>query len=237
MDMENNTIFINGEDVNHIKNVLRCIVGEHIEICEKSKFPNKYIVEITQINNNEINCKIVEKLNNNNEAISKINIFQGLPKAEKMELIIQKCTELGVHSFTPVNMNRCVVKLSGKDENKKILRWQKISEVAAKQSGRDIIPKVNNIIDIKSFANKCNEYDLVLVAYENENKICLKDEIIKIRQFKKNLNIAILIGPEGRNNRRRNRNYEKCKCKDYFTRKENIKDRNCCNGGFWNNII
>ncbi len=218
VDIENNTIFINGEDVNHIKNVLRCIVGEHIEVCEKSDIPNKYVVEISKINSNEINCKIVENLNNNNEATAKIHIFQGLPKAEKMELIIQKCTELGVYSFTPVNMHRCVVKLSGKDEDKKIFRWQKISEVAAKQSGRDIIPEVNRIINIKQLASKCDEYDLALVAYENEVNTFLKNELKSIMQLKKDLNIAILIGPEGRNNRRRNRNYEKCKCEDCFTR-------------------
>lgn len=197
INVENNTIFITGEDVNHIKNVLRCIVGEHIEVCEKAEAPNKYIVEISEFSNNKIECKIVEKVNNNNEARTKIHIFQGLPKAEKMELIIQKCTELGVYSFTPVNMHRCVVKLSGKDEDKKILRWQKISEVASKQSGRDIIPKVNRIVNIKEFVNKFDEYDLVLVAYENEEHIFLRNELQKIKLVKKDLNIAILIGPEG----------------------------------------
>lgn len=197
INVENNMIYINGEDVNHIKNVLRCIIGEHIEVCEKSASPNKYVVQITEMNHEKIICKIVEEVKKNNEPDTKIHIFQGLPKAEKMELIIQKCTELGVKSFTPVDMNRCVVKISGKDEDKKIARWQKISEVAAKQSGRDIIPKVERKISINQLASKCNQYDLVLVAYENEKNIFLKDELKKIQGNKKGLNIAILIGPEG----------------------------------------
>ena len=197
IDTENKLIFINGEDVNHIKNVLRCVIGEHIEICEKSNTPSKYVVKIKEMSNTEIVCDITEKVTKNNEPKVKIHIFQGLPKAEKMELIIQKCTELGVQTFTPVDMHRCIVKISGKDEDKKIIRWQKISEVAAKQSGRDIIPKVERKISIKQFANKCSEFDLVLVAYENEDNIFLKNELEKINGNMQELNIAILIGPEG----------------------------------------
>lgn len=196
IDIENKLVFIKNEDVNHIKNVLRCIVGEHIEICEKTVIPQKYVVEISEISNSMITCKIVEQIKSSNEPNSKIHIFQGLPKAEKMELIIQKCTELGVCSFTPLEMNRCVVKITGKDEEKKIARWQKIAEVAAKQSGRDIIPTVERKINIKQLASKCNEFDLVLVAYENEDNIFLKNELNKIRK-QDDLNIAIMIGPEG----------------------------------------
>lgn len=197
IDVENNLIWINGEDVNHIKNVLRCVVGEHIEVCEKTSYPMKYLVQIAEMNNNEITCTIVEEVKTNNEPETKIHIFQGLPKAEKMELIIQKCTELGVQSFTPVDMHRCIVKISGKDEDKKVARWQKISEVAAKQSGRDIIPKVERKISMKQFASMCNQYDLVLVAYENEENIYLKDELKKLQRDANKLNIAVLIGPEG----------------------------------------
>ena len=197
IDNENNLVFINGEDVNHIKNVLRCVIGEHIEICEKSNTPSKYVVKIKEMSNTEIVCDITEKVTKNNEPQVKIHIFQGLPKAEKMELIIQKCTELGVHTFNPVDMHRCVVKISGKDEDKKIARWQKIAEVAAKQSGRDIIPRVERKISVKQFANRCNEFDLVLVAYENEDDVFLKSELEKLKGINQELNIAILIGPEG----------------------------------------
>ena len=95
-----------------------------------------------------------------------ISIFQGLPKTDKMELIIQKSVELGAYEITPIEMKRCVVKFDEKTKNKKIERWQKISEVAAKQSGRDIVPKVNDIINIKNICNLIQDYDIVLLAYE-----------------------------------------------------------------------
>lgn len=114
-----------------------------------------------------------------------------------MELIIQKGTELGVKDFTPVNFERCIVKLVGKDENKKIDRWQKISETASKQSGRDIIPKINNILSIKQLCKVIPEYDIVLVAYENEKENTLKNELLKLKNKKSNLKIAVVIGPEG----------------------------------------
>lgn len=197
IDEENKIITILGEDVNHIKNVLRCIEGEHIEICEKSDIPKKYVCEILSLNSEEITCKIVERLESSNEAKIKLHIFQGLPKAEKMELIIQKCTELGAYEFVPVEMKRCVVKLNSKDEAKKIARWQKIAEVASKQCGRDIIPKVTNKISIKELGNLIQDYDMVLVAYENEHINFLKNVLRTEKTKNRIINIALIIGPEG----------------------------------------
>ena len=125
-----------------------------------------------------------------------ITLFQGIPKFDKMELIIQKNTEVGVKKIVPVLMERTVVKLDEKTINKKIERWQKISEVAAKQSMRDIIPEVENVIKLKDIEKQ--NYDIVLVAYENEDKNMLKSELIKLKNEKMNkYNIAIVIGPEG----------------------------------------
>ena len=197
IDTENNIIKIEGEDVNHIKNVLRCVIGEKIEVCEKSEEPSKYVCEIASFESNQVKCSIIDKINNNNESNVKIHIFQGLPKAEKMELIIQKCTELGVCEFIPTQMNRCVVKISGKDQDKKISRWQKIAEVASKQCGRDIIPTVRNITSLKEVATQINNYDIMLLAYENENENFLKDIIKNIKLENKEINIGIIIGPEG----------------------------------------
>ena len=117
-----------------------------------------------------------------------------------MEYIIQKSVELGVYDITPVEMKRCVVKLNEKDKSKKIERWQKISEVAAKQCGRDIIPQINNIINIKNICNLIQEYDMVLVAYENEEKNTLKEQLENIKKqnnSKSKVKIGIIIGPEG----------------------------------------
>ena len=185
------TVIIDGEDVNHIKNVLRCKVGELIEVCTKSNIPSKYICEIEEMGKDRIICKLNSKLEKNNEPNVKLHIYQGMPKAEKMELIIQKCTELGAVAFTPVEMHRCVVKLNEKDKTKKIERWNKIAEVAAKQSMRDIIPVVNNVINVKELSNEIKNYDLVLLAYEEERQEYLKTYL------KNCSNIAVIVGPEG----------------------------------------
>ena len=115
-----------------------------------------------------------------------------------MELIIQKGTELGVTEFIPVSLKRSIVKISsGKDENKKIDRWQKIAEVAAKQSMRDIVPKVRHIENIKNICNQIKDYDIVLIAYELEEDNYIKNELLKIKKNNSNYKIAVVIGPEG----------------------------------------
>lgn len=192
--IENDKITIIGTDVNHIANVLRLKINDQIKICNEETAQN-YIAKITEINKEDVECKIVEKIASNTEATVHITIFQGLPKADKMELIIQKCTELGVKEITPVQMKRCVTKLDEKSSSKKIERWQKIAEVAAKQSGRDAICKINNVINIKNICNICQKYDIVLVPYENEENISLKDVIKDLPQNIKK--IGIVIGPEG----------------------------------------
>lgn len=111
-----------------------------------------------------------------------------------MELIIQKTTEIGVKKIIPVAMERSIVKLNEKDAKKKIERWQKISEVAAKQSKRDIIPKIENIIKISDLCNKIKGYELFIVAYENEEEITLKQILQENKEIKK---IGVLVGPEG----------------------------------------
>lgn len=151
--INNNQIEILGEDINHIKNVLRLEIGEKIKICDKTNQIN-YISEIAEITSKCVRCNILEKAKNEAEGNVELHIFQGLPKADKMELIIQKGTELGVSEFIPVAFKRSIVKLSGKDEAKKIDRWNKIAEVAAKQSGRDLVPKVRNIENIKKYVIK-----------------------------------------------------------------------------------
>lgn len=196
--VENNQIIINGEDVNHIKNVLRKKAEDTLEICNNQTQEN-FLCKIEIIKNEEVICNIIEKIQKSVEPKTYVHIYQGLPKSDKMELIIQKAVELGVSEITPTNMTRCIVKLNGKDEKKKIERWQKISEVAAKQCGRGIIPQINNIISVKDVCNLCNKYDILLVAYENEKENTLKKEIDNIKNTftKKEISIGILIGPEG----------------------------------------
>lgn len=189
-------IKIIGSDVNHIKNVLRLKFGDRIQICNQETSEN-YICEIFNIENDCIQTQIIEKIQAMSEGNVEIDIFQGLPKADKMELIIQKGTELGVSKFIPVNFKRCIVKISGKDEIKKIERWQKIAEVAAKQSHRDLVPEVTNIVDFKEICNFIKNYDVVLLAYENEKNNYIKRELLKIKNSKEKYKIAVIIGPEG----------------------------------------
>lgn len=191
-------IKIIGQDVKHIKNVLRKKVGNELMICNTST-KKDYLSEIISIEENCIECKIKEQIENKVESNIKVSILQGLPKADKMELIIQKSVELGVYEITPIEMKRCVVKLNEKDKIKKIDRWQKISEVAAKQCGRNIIPNINQIINLKNVCNLFDKYDIVFVAYEDENKNTLKNELEKIKQKYNNreIKIGVIIGPEG----------------------------------------
>ena len=198
--IKQNNINIGGKDVNHIKNVLRKKIDDEIIICDALKSKD-YLCKISEFDEDKIICRIEEELETEVESNINVTIFQGLPKADKMELIIQKSVELGVVEITPVEMKRCVVKLNEKEKSKKIERWQKISEVAAKQCGRSIIPQINNIISVQDICNLCDKYDIVLVAYENEKENTLKQEINKIKKqletTKKEIKIAILIGPEG----------------------------------------
>ncbi len=166
-----------------------------LKICNSETSKN-YLCEINKIEKEEIECNILENLRSNVETDIKVTIFQGLPKADKMEYIIQKSVELGAYDITPVEMKRCIVKLNEKDKEKKIQRWQKIAEVAAKQCKRDIIPKINNITNVKLICNIIQNYDIILVAYEKEKERTLKSELKKIKEYNQK-NIGIIIGPEG----------------------------------------
>lgn len=195
--IDNNKIIITGKDVNHISNVLRMKIGEEIQVCD-TETSNNYLVKLQNIDKEKISCDIIEKIKSEAEPEINLKIFQGIPKSDKMELIIQKSTELGVKEIIPVQMERCVSKITSKDEKKKIERWQKISEMASKQSGRDIIPKVNNPIKVKDICNLINELDMMIVPYEKEEKYTFKNAIEEIKQNKNSKSsIGIVIGPEG----------------------------------------
>lgn len=197
--LNNNTITITGNDINHIKNVLRYEINDEIQITvidEEQLLSITYLCNILLLNNDKVLCKINHVIEQNKETNTYIHLFQALPKLDKMEYIIQKNTEIGVKEFTPVITKRCIAKLDEKSCSSKIIRWQKICEVASKQSGRDIIPKINNIINLKNIYPLLKSYDIVIIAYENEQENTLKKELYKLKNKKQN-KIAILIGPEG----------------------------------------
>ena len=188
-----------GEDVNHIANVLRLKKEDKIILCDKDENIS-YIAEIIEIDKEYIICYIENKVLENVESNVSIDLYQGLPKMDKMEYIIQKSTEIGVRNIYPVITKRCIVKLDDKSKVKKIERWQKIAEVAAKQSKRDYIPKIENIINLENICQNIEKYDIILLAYEEETKNTLKDELKKLvlnLDEEKEIKIGIVIGPEG----------------------------------------
>lgn len=190
--IKQDNIEILGEDIKHIKNVLRKNIGDKIEICD-SENGKSYNCEITQLYDNSILTHIIEEYPEISSPIQ-VDIFQGLPKSDKMELIIQKSVELGVNKIIPVSMKRCVVKLDNKESVKKIARWQKISESAAKQCGRNNIPEISNVITLKDI--DVSQYDVLIVCYENEKVNTLKAELAKINTDSRT-KIGVVIGPEG----------------------------------------
>lgn len=193
IDEGNQSIRVVGSDVNHMKNVLRMKAGEEVWISDGEE--KEYHCEITCFEDEEAVLKILETLESKYELPNKIYLFQGLPKGDKMELIIQKAVELGVHEIIPVEMKRCVVKLDAKKADKKIARWQQISESAAKQSKRMLIPEVHSVMTYKEAMKYAAELDVALVPYELAKGMKETRELISAIQ--PGQSVGIFIGPEG----------------------------------------
>lgn len=186
-------IIIDSEDVRHIKNVLRLKTGDIINVCDGKGYD--YVSEICEIKEKQIECIIKEKSFADTEPPIKVTLYQGLPKASKMDYIIQKNTELGITEIVPCQLARCVAKIEDKKtEDKKILRWQKISEEAAKQSGRGIIPKIHSVCNLKEAIEKIKKEDLAFALYECETDQSLKKTLTEHKNAK---SVGFLIGPEG----------------------------------------
>lgn len=187
---------ITGADHNHIANVLRMKTGEQFSVSIRDDSEGKELFyEIESIDENSVigSLCFVEEVGN--ELPSKIYLFQGLPKVDKMELIIQKAVELGAYQIIPMATKRCVVKLDEKKAQSKIKRWQAISEAAAKQSKRAIIPEVTMPMTMKQAVEFCRDMDVKLIPYENAEHM---DETKKlIEGIKPGESIAVFIGPEG----------------------------------------
>lgn len=186
--------FIVGSDVNHIKNVLRMKHGERVRV-SISDSGRSFFGTIGDITEDEVTVCIESEDENGTELSNRIYLFQGLPKGDKMELIIQKAVELGVYEIIPVAMKNCVVKLDDKKAASKVKRWQAISESAAKQSKRTLIPEIQMPLTWKDALKKAEELDVVLVPYENERGMAATREILQ--SIKQGQSIGIFVGPEG----------------------------------------
>lgn len=192
-DITENTVTIIGDDVNHIKNVLRMKTGEKFVANDGNG--GSYYCAVSEISDSMIVADILEGQLSSTELPVKLVLFQGLPKADKMELIIQKAVELGVSEIVPVEMTRCVVKLDEKKKKSKLSRWQAISESAAKQSGRMLIPEIHDVLSYKNALEYAKNFDVIFVPYEcADSMAALKD---KLNRIKPGMTVGIFIGPEG----------------------------------------
>ena len=187
------TIIIDGSDVNHNKNVLRMKIGEELEISDGNN--KKYLCEIASMTADEVCAMIKQELIVDTELPSKIYLFQGLPKSDKMELIVQKAVELGVYEIIPVATKRAVVKLDDKKASKKIERWQAIAESGAKQSGRNVIPEVKKVMAFKDAVQYAKSLDVLLVPYELAEGMSETKALISA--IRPGQSVGFFIGPEG----------------------------------------
>jgi 16S rRNA (uracil1498-N3)-methyltransferase len=186
-------IIIDGTDVNHIKNVLRLKVGDKLQVSDSSA--RLYNCTIFESDASQIILKIDDRVQENNELSVKVTLFQGLPKGDKLELIIQKAVELGIYEIYPVINERTIVKIEPKKIASRVERWNKISEAAAKQSGRSIIPIVHEPLRFNEALKLCDSFDKVLLPYENADGMKYASECIDAAAASEKA--AFFIGPEG----------------------------------------
>lgn len=186
-------INITGGDVNHIKNVLRLRIGEHVVVSDGRG--RDYTCRIAQIGTDVVICNI-EDINDNFAELSvEVTLFQGYPKSDKMDLIVQKMVELGVHRIVPVFTARTIVKLDQKKAAKKTDRYRTIAESAAKQSGRGIIPEIAEPVSFGEALELAKELDMNIIPYEEAEGMEQARRIISgIRGHR---SLGVFIGPEG----------------------------------------
>ncbi len=188
-NVHEDVIRITGEDVLHIKRVLRMKAGDKIHLCDSSGFD--YDAVIDQMTDSGIECRVTAKRESDTEPPIKVMLFQGIPKGTKTDYIIQKNTELGISDIVMCRLARCVSKPEG---SKKTERWQKIAESAAKQSGRGLVPKVHEPVDLDTAISMMKKCDLAFVPYECEENCSIKSVLKNSSDAK---SIAFMIGPEG----------------------------------------
>lgn len=192
--IQDKRIVITGRDVNHIRNVLRMKIGEEIAVSNGID-SREYRCGIEEYTEDEVICTLRFIKEDGVELPSKIYLFQGLPKADKMELVIQKAVELGVYEVIPVAAKRCVVKLDDKKAAAKINRWQGIAEAAAKQSKRGVIPTVHDVMGMGEAIAYARDMDVRLIPYELAGDMGHTKALIET--VSAGSSIAVFIGPEG----------------------------------------
>ena len=184
---------ITGDDVNHMKNVLRMRSGEAFTAADENGM--FYRCEVDTLDKQQVTAKILWKEEGASELSSKMYLFQGLPKSDKMEMIIQKAVELGAYQIIPVATKRAIVKLDAKKEASKLKRWQSISEGAAKQSGRMLVPQISEVKTFGEALQMAQDLDVSIIPYECARGMEATREIFS--GIKPGMSVVIFIGPEG----------------------------------------
>ncbi|MBQ6463143.1 MAG: 16S rRNA (uracil(1498)-N(3))-methyltransferase, partial [Pseudobutyrivibrio sp.] len=188
----NDSFVITGDDMHHLVRVVRLKRGEVIRVSSADGL--NYLCEVSDITSDELIAKVKEEVPST-ELSNKIYLFQALPKGDKMETIIEKCVELGVHEIIPVQMKNCIVKFDDKKKKSKLTRYQTVAETAAKQSKRSIIPKVADFMSFKEAFEYAKSLDILLLPYESKNG--MKDTFDVLDSIKEGMSIGVFIGPEG----------------------------------------
>lgn len=186
-------ISIEGGDVNHILQVLRMRAGDKITVSDGEN--HTYLCELEEKQGESLSVLILEEEEKNRELPVKLYLFQGLPKQDKMDWIVQKAVELGVGEILPVSMHRSVVQFDEKKKRKKQERWQQIAESAAKQSGRGMVPRVSEVCTLGEALKIAKELDVVLLPYELAENVMESQTMLSA--LPKSKSIGIFIGPEG----------------------------------------
>lgn len=192
-DVREKQIIITGTDVNHIKNVLRMKCGEELLVSDGQG--KDYCCRIVEFSQEAVIADITEETFAGTELSAELYLFQGLPKSDKMEFIIQKAVELGVKEIIPVTTKRAVVKLDEKKAAKKTERWQAISESAAKQSRRGVIPQIHPVMRFEEALDYAGMFDVNLIPYENFKDMRETEKVLSM--IRRGMKIGIFIGPEG----------------------------------------
>lgn len=185
--------YITGQDVNHIRNVLRMKPGEQISV--KDGVSRNYICRLEELEAERVCARIVAEEESGSELPAEIYLFQGLPKSDKMDWIIQKAVELGAYQIVPMATRRAVVKLDEKKADARVRRWNTIAESAAKQSGRTLLPQVTPVVGFSQACAMAGQLDCSLIPYELAQGMEKTREILK--KIRPGMKVGILIGPEG----------------------------------------
>ncbi|MBP1930513.1 16S rRNA (uracil(1498)-N(3))-methyltransferase [Ammoniphilus resinae] len=192
VDEQKQAVMITGDDVSHIGKVMRFSEGDRIICCDG--VGNCYLTAIKEIQKHQVLCAILERIHDDRELPVHVTIAQGLPKGDKMDLIVQKATELGVRALIPFTSSRTIVQLDDKKQVKRLERWNKIAKEASEQSHRQFVPEISGVFSWKQLLKIADQYDLALLAFEGERVTSMYSYM---QNLKGSQRILIIVGPEG----------------------------------------